>query len=194
MKKIIVLAVSVLCGTLAFANGMDDPSKETSSAVVLSSTGSRLVKVYYKSLRTANVRLTIFNDRHQRIFSEMIKQESGFMRPYNFDKLPEGEYTIEIENGVSKQIEKVNTSLPKSVIMVHLAKVAGVEKKYALTGVSPRTEDLMVRIYDSVSQLVYEKSMKVSGAFGEVFNLKNISGDYTIEVSDDQGVIKRVRK
>lgn len=190
MKKIIVCILSVLCCTLVFANGTDDPSKAGSSVVVLNSNGSNMVKVFYKAPRLGNVKISILNDQHELIFSETLRKMDGFMRPYNFDALPEGAYTIQIEDVFGKQVEKLNYHSVKSEKFVRLVKLPGQEVKYALTGRSQKEDDIHVRIYDASNQLVFEENRKVVGEFGEVYNLKNLSGSFTIEVSDSHGVLK----
>jgi len=37
-----------------------------------------------------------------------MKKMDGFMRPYNFDGLPEGQYTIKVEDENGKTVEKIN--------------------------------------------------------------------------------------
>ena len=81
MKKIIVLTLSVLCCTLVFANGTDDPSTMVSSVALLNSKGSNIVKVLYKAPYVGKVRISIINERHEMIFSETLRKVNGFMRP-----------------------------------------------------------------------------------------------------------------
>jgi hypothetical protein len=190
MKKIIVLTLSVLCSALVFANGTDDPSKVASSVVVLNSNGSNLVKVFYKSPQLGNVKISILNEQQELIFSETLRKMDGFMRPYNFDALPEGTYMIQIEDVYGKQVEKLNYHTGKTEKFVHLAKLLGQKGKYVLTGLSQQEDEIQVRIYDANNQLVFEENRKVTGEFGEVYNLKNISGSFTIEVADSHGVLK----
>ena len=191
MKKIIVLAVSVLFCTLVFANGTEDPSSGKSSVRVLNANGSNLFKVFYKANRFGNVKVSILNQNQQVVFSEILRRIDGFMRPYNFDGLPDGAYTIQIEDAFGKRLEKINYTTNKISTYVHLAKLSG-GNKYALTGRAFKEDQIQVRIYDAAHQIVFEANRKVNGEFGEVYNLKNLTGAYTIEVGGRDGILKTI--
>ena len=193
MKKIIVLAVSVLFCTQVFANGTDDPSTGTSSVAVSNANGSKLVKVYYKGQRFGNVKVWIINDRGETVFVEKLRKTDGFMRPYNFEGLAEGEYTIKVEDALGKYTEKVNYSGGRIKTLIRFVKVPGEESRYVLTGRSHNEEKITVRFYDAAHQIVFESQRKVEGEFGEVYNLKNLPGSFSVEVSDSYGVLKRVQ-
>ena len=189
MKKIIVLTLGVLCSTLVFANGTVDAAV-TSSVVVLNSNGSNMVKVFYKAPRMGKVKISILNEKRELIFSETWRKMGGFMRPYNFDGLPDGAYTFQIEDVFGKQVEKINYQAGKAEKFVHLAKLSGEENKFILTGLSQEEDEIQVRIYDADNQLVFEETRKVAGEFGEVYNLNEIMGLFTIEIADRHGVLK----
>lgn len=159
---------------------------------VLSRLESKTVKVYYKAPQSGNVRITIRDSQKKMVFSEMVKATSGFMRPYNFDSLPEGEYTIQVDDAFGKQIENLSYHMGKSTKLVHLAKVAGQETKYVLTGRALKPENIVVRIYDGSNQVVFEESREVNGEFGEIYNLKKLSGSFTIEVTDSFGELTSI--
>jgi hypothetical protein len=193
MKKIIVLTVSVLFCTLVFANGTDDPSVGSSSVVVLNANGSNLFKVFYKANRFGKVKVSILDQDQQVVFSETLRKINGFMRPYNFDGLQEGVYTILIEDMFGTRSEKVNYTVIRSKTFVRLVKLTGEGNKYALTGRAFKEDEIRVRIYDAANEMVFEKGYKVAGEFGELYNLKNLSGSFTIEVSDRSSVLKTIQ-
>jgi hypothetical protein len=192
MKKIIVLTMSVLFCTLVFANGTDDPSSGSSSVVVLNATGSNLFKVFYKASRYGNVKVSIVDQNQQVVFSETLRKINGFMRPYNFDGLPEGAYTIQIEDVFGRRLEKVNYAAIRNDTFVRLVKLPGAENKVALTGRAFKGDNIQVRVYDAAHQLVFEKNQKVAGEFGEIYNLKDVMGSFTVEVGNQNGVLKTI--
>jgi hypothetical protein len=111
------------------------------------------------------------------------------MRPYNFDGLPEGHYFIQIEDEFGKQVERVKYTAGKIEKFVHVIKLAGEEGKYMLSGISKSEDTIHVRIYDASYQLLFEESRLVTGEFGQVYNLKYLTGSFTIEVSDSNGIL-----
>jgi hypothetical protein len=72
-------------------------------------------------------------------------------------------------------------------------KLNGEGNKYALTGRAFKEDEIRVRIYDAAHEMVFEKGYKVAGEFGELYNLKNLSGSFTIEVSDRNSVLKTIQ-
>ena len=195
MKKIIVLTLNVLCCTLVFANGTDDPSTMISSVALLNSKGSNIVKVLYKAPRVGKVRISIIDERHEMIFSETLRKVNGFMRPYNFDGLPDGAYTIQIDDEYGKQVEKLNyhfgtiDNSASTGKLIRLAKLPGTDK-YVLTGRTQKEDEIQVRVYDDANKLVFEENRKVSGEFGKIYNLEGLSGPFTIEVADSKGLLQ----
>jgi len=107
MKKISALLGGVLLCTFVFARGIDKPIKGSSVAVTNVS-GSTLYKVYYKSERRGKVKVSIINEKGNTIFYETINKVDGFLRPYNFEELPEGQYSIKVEDENGKSVEKVD--------------------------------------------------------------------------------------
>ena len=97
--------VGVLVSLLAFAE-RGNPKSNSGMAVVKRNATS--FKVIYKGEETSNVKVQIFDERDQLVFTETIKKSRGFARPYNFEGLAEGEYTIKINNGLSLLTETID--------------------------------------------------------------------------------------
>jgi uncharacterized cupredoxin-like copper-binding protein len=188
MKKIMVLVVSVLFSTLVFANGTTD--KAASSTVAVMNYGSNSFKVFYKAQKSGNVTVSIRNEKGEIVYSEKLLKIDGFIRPYNFENLPAGQYSIQIENQEGKQVEKVNFGAGKVEKIVTIAKVPSDEGRYLLSGFSKGADNISVHIYDAEGKTIYTEDRKVDGRFQQIYNLKNIKGSFSIEVSDDNGVLK----
>jgi len=187
MKKISLLFVGVLFCTLVFATGTDEPAS-ISSVAVTNSTGSSLFKLYYTSNIADNVKVSIVRKSGAVVFAETLRKTAGFVRPYNFNGLEEGEYIIRIEdsNGIRK--EKVYYSAGKVEKLVSIVKLAE-EGKYLFTVNSKVADHVNVNIYNDRDELIHSHKSFVNKEFAEVFNLKNINS-FTIEVSDGNGFLK----
>jgi len=92
--------------TLVFARGTDGPIKGSSSVAVTNVAGSTLYKVYYNPIRPGKVKVSIIDEKGTTSLLKTMKKMDGFMRPYNFDGLPEGQYTIKVEDENGKTVEK----------------------------------------------------------------------------------------
>src|ERR1051325_6358518 len=105
MKRIYSLLVGVLLCTQVFAHGTKNSG--TSSVAVTNSTGSTLFKLYYQAEKAGTVKVSIKNEHNETVYKETLHKVDAFIRPYNFEGLPEGQYTIVVEDEAGKAIEKV---------------------------------------------------------------------------------------
>lgn len=98
MKKISLLLAGVLICTLVSARGTDEPNTEASLMAITNAKASTLFNLYYKSLKPGSVKISISDKNGVTVFKENLKRVDGFIRPYNFENLPEGEYPVSIED------------------------------------------------------------------------------------------------
>jgi hypothetical protein len=172
-----------------FARGIDGPVKGSSVAIT-NNIGSTLYKVYYKSERLGNVKVSILDEKGYTLFDETMNKVDGFLRPYNFVGLPEGQYTVKVEDENGKVVEKVNYKSGRVEKLIHVQKLAG-EEKYMLSISSPIPEDVFIYIFDEKDNLIHNEIQSIKGEFAQIYNLKGIKS-FTIEVSDKLGVVKKI--
>ena len=103
-----------------------------------------------------------------------------------------GEYTIEVSDASGKQVSKVNYEIEQTVNMVHVAKIAG-DNKYLLAVAKGSKDEFNVKIFDGASNLVHNENLVVNGDFGLVYNLKDVAGIPTFEVTDKTGNTKVIK-
>lgn len=183
---VLSVLVTMFVSALAMANEPGNPK------VVVVSQKSGVFKVIYKGRNVGKVSMKIFNAQGQEVFAEIIKGMNGFMRPVNFEGMEPGEYTIEIADQNGKQIQKISYRNETSVKSVHVTKIAD-EDKYLLAIANKGSEQINIRIYDGASNLVHDENMTITGNFGLVYNLKQVAGTPTFEVTDKTGNIKVIK-
>lgn len=105
MKKIFPLSLSVLLCTVVFAGGTDNTPGASSVAVIKK--GASTYNLIYKTAQAGDVKVSILNSKHELVFTESIKTSDGFSRPYNFESLDEGEYSIEVVDSFETRTEKI---------------------------------------------------------------------------------------
>ena len=159
------------------------------SLTVVSST-SQVYKVYYKTNEAGKVKVSIINSNNQLVFSEVMSNVASFVRPYNFSELPEGEYTIVLEDKNGKQVEKVNYTMNKIVSFVKVTEVANADNKFMLNIANNGSEVVTVKIF-SGNAIVHTQDVQVTGTFGLVYNLSQFKATtdakITFEVSTSSG-------
>ncbi len=191
MKTISLLLSSVLFCTLVSAHGTDDAARASSSVAITRATGSSLVKLYYKSTNRGSVKVSISDEMGHSVFPETLKKVVGFMRAYNFDGLPDGQYTVRVEDESGQSVEKITYKSGKAEQLIHLQKLASEENKYLLTMATPKPKEIDISIYDINGSLLHTEHHSLHGEFAQVYNLKSTKS-FTMEVKDKDGVIKSV--
>jgi hypothetical protein len=151
-----------------------------------------VIKVIYKGEAAGKVKLNIYNEAAELVFSETFNGLDGFIRPLNFNGLQAGEYTVELIDAAGKKVEKVSYKPSSTAKSVHISKL-GEEGKYliAISGVGKEVVD--VKIYDAANNLVHSESKAIDGNFAQIYAVKNINGALTFEVTNNAGYTKTVR-
>lgn len=190
--KLFLAALIVLVGTSAFASGPGSPR-----LVVIGQKNPGIFKVIYESGITSNVKMTILDKNEAVVFAETTKNVEGFIRSVNFTRMEPGEYTIEIADKAGKQIQKVVYAAETDIVTapaknVRIAKIAS-DGKYLLTVTNSGINQVKVRIFDGANNLVHNESTTVNGDFGLVYNLKDVDGVPTFEVTDKTGSVSTIK-
>jgi len=160
--------------------------------VVLTQKESGIFKVIYEGVKAGRVNMKISNQIGEVVFNESVTGVNGFVRPVNFKGMAPGEYTIEVSDASGKQIQKVNYEIEQTVNSVYVAKIAG-ESKYLLAVAKGTEEKINVKIFDGSSNLVHNQNLVVNGTLGLVYNLKDVVGVPTFEVTDKTGNTKVIK-
>lgn len=191
MKKMMTTMVGVLFSTLVFAGGtVDEPSSASGVAVLPGTEG--VFKLLYKGAKVSDVKVSIVDATNKLVFSETVKKVDGFMRPYNFSALKEGEYTITIEDAAGEKVEKVSYRSGQISKLVTV-KPVGDQGKYLLTATGKGSERITVNIFDSADNLLYNESKATLGDFAQVYNLSKVSGSLTFEIVHENGNAQRIK-
>jgi hypothetical protein len=164
-------------------------STATSSVAVTHASGSSLFKLYYKAEKAGTVEVSILNHSKEVVFNETIYKADYFIRPYNFKELPEGEYTLVVEDESGKSIEKVSYRNEKVEKLISVVKLNEADK-YLVAIHSAKPEDVFIYIFDENGILVHNEIQSITKDFAEIFNLKNMKS-FSIEVWDKNGTLKK---
>ncbi len=184
MKKTLsFLAALMMISSLILA--ADSPGSKPGMAVVKNGT---TFKLYYNGSQQMDVAISIRNADDQIVFREVLKHVDGFVRPYNFSHLSEGDYTIQIRDSNGLKVEKIryekNTVDTKQA---RVLKLAGSEHKYLLMISSKTPKAVNVRIMDESDNVIYSQHETITGNFAKVYNLNKHSGKGRFEISDADG-------
>ena len=182
--------MTVAIGITAMA-AKSDPSSSTNGMTVIRE-GSTF-KLFYKAPEQSNVTVKIYDESNKVIFSESFKESNGFIRPYNFEKLGEGSYTIELKDGNGTKTERIAYAEEKAPEKIaKIVQLPGTER-YALLVPSNGAKSLSVEILNEDGISVYSKNQKVNGDYSKLFDLEGLES-FTFVVSDSNGLSKTIRR
>lgn len=188
-KSLFIAVVAMVISLAAF--GKEEPSNSKGLAVVPVK-GSEVIKVIYKGEAAGKVKLNIYNEESQLVFSESISGLDGFIRPLNFNGLKAGQYTVELIDATGKKIEKVDYKPAVSKKFVHISKLSE-EGKYLVAVSGNGKETVDVKIYDANNNLLHSELKSIDGSYAQVYTVKNLNGKVTFQVTDAAGTSKTVR-
>lgn len=173
----------MLVSVLAIAKEPGDGSTPSGLAVVKKN--ETTFNLIYQSAGFVNVKVSILNKAGKEVHTDYIKKTKGFVKPYNFEKMNVGEYTVTVFDGETTQTEKFTYDIkhePKAAKIVSLA-----DNKFLLAIKGNMVSGkVTVKIFDG-SRLIHEQFNEINSDFGEVFNLKSISQGISFEVTDSDG-------
>jgi len=194
MKKTFTITfVVLLSSTMMFAGGPKEGLKTAAGFAVIQGTENNLFKVYYKSDESTDVRLSIINSDNREVFSENFKKVDGFVRPYNFEQLPQGEYTIRLEDGTSVQAEKISYKEGVVEKLIQVRKLNQDEGRYLVSVSGEGKEVITLNIYDEkTNQLLHSETNLVKNDTAKLYNVSKVSDKVAFEIIHASGNVQRL--
>lgn len=150
-------------------------------------------RLYYKAETSADVRVSIYNASRKLVYWETIRDVDGFSRPYNFDGLPEGKYTIEVSGKGVHAVANVVHGEAKVQRQAVVKRIEGEPNKFIVSVPNKQPDVLSIKIYGDNDRVVYEETAEVTSDFAKVYNLQQFTGKFSFEIIDKKGNFKIVQ-
>jgi len=193
MKKTLsIFVVLISMGSVVFAGGIDDP--KASSKIAIVKKDENHFRLIYKSNKISNVEVAIYNDHNQLQFSEVIRKVDGFVRPYDFSQLANGNYRIVVKNQSEDLTESVKLTTKASALMAQVVKVKGAENKFLLMVSDKNSSFVTVQVMGNINVTMYEKRESINGELAKLFSFEGINTVHTFLVTDEEGHTLQITK
>lgn len=194
MKKALsIFVVLMLFSSVMFAGGIgEDPKNPAKTGLAVIKQGSTF-KLFFKCKESDKVKVTIYNKDNKTVFKETLYRTDGFMRPYNLDKLGEGDYRVVVTDENCEHTNVFHHYAEKSKSLIGVIQLSDSPEKFVLTiGKKSAPEVIGVKIYNDKNEIVYEQLEHVSGDFAKLYNLRE--GDsYRFEITDSNGTTSIIK-
>lgn len=197
---VLTVAAVIVASTFTFAGN------PTSKVVVVNQNNSEIFKVIYEGTTAGKVTLKVYDSNGNQLLSEITSGLDKFMRPVNFSGMQPGEYSIEITDNNGKHTQKVNYKIANRESAIETASVKNESSiktvyitklkeagKYLMSVTTEGTKKINVRIFDGVDNLLHSEVVTVNGSAGLVYNLKQVDGQPTFLLIDNDGNKKVVK-
>lgn len=181
-----------LLSSVVFAGGIDDP--KVSSSMAIMKKGNKHIQVFYKSHKAAKVQIAIYDADNKLKFSEIVRNEDGFSRPYDLSKLEAGQYKIEMNDGINSIVERVDIKEAKSSFVSQVIKLQGKENKYLITVADKNALSLTIRIENAESKVLFEHADVMNGQYAKVFALPTACEDCSFTIKNNKGEVLFIKK
>ena len=182
-----ILVLLVAIGSAALAMPAENPAPASGVGIMKK---GKTFHVFYKAAKLSDVKIFIRNERNDLVFTETIRKTDGFVRPYNFTQLEDGEYTVEVIDCTHRQVQKITHGMKPSDKLAHVVRVSPTENKFLLTLPNKVHNIISVKIYGDKHQLVYEELLEITDDLAKLYNLNQINDNFSFEITDGEGNVK----
>lgn len=196
MKKTTIAAAFLMAiSTLTFAGNDKDKAKGESTATIINSTKENVYKLHYNSATPGTVAVNILDASGKVILIDYIKNKEGFVRPYNFQGLSEGNYFIEVNDHAGKvKIPLTHKSEQISNFIKADVKALSSDRKFELLMLGNLSKGVVVTIYNKFDKIIYSESITETSGIRKVYNLSKVGDrEITFEVKAQNKVIHTER-
>lgn len=182
MKKVMLTIVMIMISTLVLAN-----EKPT---VKVKSVEAKTIAVVAYGYGAAKTDITLRDSNGKVFYTESVSNEENFAKRLDVSGLPQGEYSLEVENDnslttIPVTIEMNNAEVVKAdEVTIIKPNLSVVGDKLNVAFNNKETQSVWVSIYDNASnRLAYEK---VTSNSLKRFDLSHLEkGEYTVHMSTE---------
>jgi ABC-type lipoprotein release transport system permease subunit len=193
-----LLMVSVVNGFAKDKQGTE--IRKGTSKVILTAEQAADKDIYrltYQSDVAGSVSISIYNEKGELLLEDRLRNVSAFARPYNFNALPAGKYSLVVEDAKGTETKQIFHRVKaqeeaSSNLNIKVAPVEGSDK-YTLSVLGTQIKPLEVKIYDSFGRLVYTDRIQETKSFSKVYDVTKVKAyGLTLEVENNTGVLQTV--
>ena len=145
-------------------------------------------KIVYEGSDAPVVTMKIYDEQGETVFSKSLYGIGSFIQPVDFSAMRSGEYTVEVTDRSGSLSQKFAYAKVKSIGNAHVARLAD-SGKYLLAVPDGGTREIQVSIFDGNKNLVHSEDRTIQGNFGLVYNLHNVAGVPTFEITQKDGMV-----
>ena len=170
LVKTMALLITVISSTATYASV--DSVSLSSFCKVTELENAQKYRVIYQAPETEDVKILLYNEKQQLIFSEVVVATDGFAKIYDMTGLKDGQYTFELS---SKSFSHREAVALKTWSAQELVISETQDKKVAMVGTGE--VDFTLDIIDQDGNMLFSDGFSKDEAVQKLFNLQQIEGN-----------------
>jgi len=174
-----------MVSSVALAGGIDNP--KASSKMAIMQKDEDHIQLFYKSNKEATIEVSIYDADNKLTFTELIRKSDGFIRPYDLSAMKEGDYTVVVNDGSEKFVEKISVKNSKEVLLSNVISMKK-EGSYLLTVADKKAQRFTVTISDENDNVLYKQTESLDKQYSKIYNFPTKTNGLKFLVTTDLGV------
>ncbi|MEM9829408.1 MAG: hypothetical protein AAF944_02155 [Bacteroidota bacterium] len=123
------------------------------------------------------------------LYREVLNGEDAYMKKYDFSRLPDGEYVVEVrtKNGITEEAFSLNEGASEAVYFKPAIKVE--PQKVSVIFQNQISSSVSLKLFDERGRVLYEEVVPSQEKFAKGLNLSKLSrGQYSLAILGDNYV------
>jgi hypothetical protein len=190
MKKTFSIFVMLtMVSSVALAGGIDNP--KASSKMAIMQKDEDHIQLFYKSNKEATIEVSIYDADNKLTFTELIRKSDGFIRPYDLSAMKEGDYTVVVNDGSEKFVEKISVKNSKEVVLSNVISMKK-EGSFLLTVADKKAQHFTVTISDENDNVLYKQTESLDKQYSKIYNFPTKTNALKFLVTTDLGISRQI--
>ncbi len=190
MKKTFSIFVMLtIVSSVALAGGIDNP--KASSKMAIMQKDADHIQLFYKSNKEATIEVSIYDEDNKLTFTEFIRKSDGFIRPYDLSAMKEGDYTVVVNDGSEKFVEKISVKNSKEILLSNVISLKK-EGSFLLTVADKKAQRFTVTITDENDAVLYRQTESLDKQYSKIYNFPTKTDGLKFLVTTDLGVSRLI--
>jgi len=189
MKKLFWMLALVLTVQTVMANGTESEEDATANAKVVALSNGVYKLYYVDQIPQGKVVVTILDQVGELVQKDVIRNESAFVRPYNFSKQPAGNYTMVVDNGQKSFSTTLTFGVVNAAQDLKVAVEEAGDNRFKLVVKEANMTPVSVSLTNVEGEVIFTELISRQANFSKVYNLNRILKGQQVTLKVTNGTV-----
>jgi len=179
----------VLTVQTVMANGTESEEDATANAKVVALSNGVYKLYYVDQIPQGKVVVTILDQAGELVQKDVIRNESAFVRPYNFSKQPAGNYTMVVDNGQKSFSTTLTFGVVNAAQDLKVAVEEAGDNRFKLVVKEANMTPVSVSLTNVEGEVIFTELISRQANFSKVYNLNRILKGQQVTLKVTNGTV-----